>query len=242
MWEITLVGQKEDFVYFLLLEDMLKSCLNSKPIIAISGNNRLFCSIAIQDKRRIKQVKKCIIETIIKICKEEYFKENLRVISDDNSDLNNFIFISLVMINLQDEIDYACVKVRFSKVLHIRSLMKFRLSKLYKVWDKFINYFNYAFENTDCEEIYLQFLKFLATSSRSENEVMYLEQNTDSMRILDKEKRLLSSVPKSDEIGVIVNLIVLSPKKLIVNCYNSLSSKVAELIEYIFQDRISILL
>jgi hypothetical protein len=71
---------------------------------------------------------------------------------------------------------------------------------------------------------------------------MYLEQGKDSMIILDKNKKLLSSIPKNDEIGVVVNLIVLSPKKLIINCYTSLSNKIAGLIEYIFQDRISILL
>jgi len=242
MWEITLIGQKEDYVYFVLLEDMLKNCLKVNPIIAISNRNSLLCSIAISDRKQIKTVKKCILEIIIKICKEEYFRENLNNVLGSDQDLNNFILHSLVTINLQDEVDYARIKVKFSKIWHIRSLMRFRLNKLYAIWDRFIKYFNFTFADNITDEIYLEFLKFLATSSMSNSDIMYLEQNKDTMCILDKDKKLLSSIPKNDEIGVVVNLIVLSPKKLIINCYNSLSSKIAGLIQYIFQDRISILL
>ena len=57
-----------------------------------------------------------------------------------------------------------------------------------------------------------------------------------------KEKNMISSIPKSDEIGIIVNLIMFAPRKLIINCINSLSTKVSNMISYIFEDRVSVLL
>jgi hypothetical protein len=241
MWEITLIGQKEDYVYFVLLEDMLSSILREKPIVAISGDNRLVCSIAIRDKSRLRQVKKCIVEIIIKICKEEYFREKLDIDTDADEDMFNFVLLSLIMINLHDEVDYSCVKLSLSKTIHIRSLVRFKLNKLYTLWDRFIRYFNKFVSIGRGDEIYLQILKFIANCSGSSNEIMYLEDGQHEMRILDKNQKLLSAIPKSDEIGVIVNLIVLSPKKLIINCYDCLSHKVAGLIQYIFGDKLSIL-
>ena len=212
MWEITLVGQEQDYEYFVLLEDKLKKSLEDKPIIAISGQKNLCCSIAISNKNKLKLVKKYILEIIIKICKEEYFRENLEDISFIDNFINDFILFSLINVNLSDEVDYAYIKVKFSKILHIRSLAKFRLRTLYSVWDKFIAYFNSVKYNFAEEEMYLEFLKFLASSSITENEVMYLEQKNNMMIISDKNKNSLSSVPIDDEIGVVVNLILLSPK------------------------------
>ena len=49
-------------------------------------------------------------------------------------------------------------------------------------------------------------------------------------------------IPKTDEIAVVVNLIVFAPSRLIINCYNALSGRIAELIKYLFADRVSILI
>ena len=70
----------------------------------------------------------------------------------------------------------------------------------------------------------------------------YLEENEDSMFLKDKSRKVLVSVPKTDEIAVVVNLIVFAPSRLIINCYNALSGRIAELIKYLFADRVSILI
>ena len=115
MWEITLVGQEQDYEYFVLLEDKLNKCLDERPIVAITGHKKMFCSIAINNKKKLKLVKKYILEIIIKICKEEYFKENLDDIGFVDNFINDFILFSLINVNLSDEVDYAYVKVKFSK-------------------------------------------------------------------------------------------------------------------------------
>ncbi|MGN0961050.1 MAG: hypothetical protein ACI4PF_02480 [Christensenellales bacterium] len=240
MWEITLIGNSVDYMYFVMLEEELKSTLKDKVIFAMTLGNGLTCSIAIKDKRYINFVKTSVLECIIKIVKEEYFKEHLKIKRSDE-ELNNFILMSLVLINLQEEIDYARVRIKLTKTIHIRSLMNFKLNKFYFIWDRLIDYFNSQLgENQD--EIYLEFLKILANNTHSKTEIMYLEQIRENMCILDKDKQLIITTPKDDEIGVVVNLIAYAPKKIIINCYDTLSTKVAELIKYIFEDKISVLL
>ena len=62
------------------------------------------------------------------------------------------------------------------------------------------------------------------------------------MILLDKKKNRVRKISKSDEIGIIASLIMFAPKKIIINCLDKLSSKVANLITYIFEDRVSVLL
>lgn len=241
MWEITLVGESLDYIHFALLEEELKSSLKDKVIVAISLGKNLTCSIALKDRRHVNFVKTSILECIIKICKEEYFEANFKIKGSDK-ELNDFILMSLILINLQEEVDYARVRVKLTKIIHIRSLMMFRLKKLYFIWERLIGYFNISLSQKFHDEIYLEFLKLLANNTRSKTEIMYLEEYKENMCILDKNKQILSSTPKDDEIGVVVNLIAYAPKKIIINCYEKLSNKVATLIRYIFEDKISVLL
>ena len=60
--------------------------------------------------------------------------------------------------------------------------------------------------------------------------------------IEDAKKNLIKVSSTGDEIGLIVNLIVYAPKKLIISCLDSLSANVAGLIRYIFEDKICLLL
>ena len=90
--------------------------------------------------------------------------------------------------------------------------------------------------------VYLEFLRFLVLNSEPKNEVVFLINSDQSVQLLDNENKILSDMPKSDEIGVVVNLILQAPKKLIINCFDSLSKKVADLIMYIFDDRICMIL
>ena len=62
------------------------------------------------------------------------------------------------------------------------------------------------------------------------------------MLILDQKRKKLKLLSKNDDIGIIANLVMLAPKKLIINCIDALSEKVTNLISYIFEDRVSVLL
>lgn len=241
MWEITLVGEKSDYVYFSLLDKELRDIAGTNLITAMTIMDKICYSVAIKEKKYINFVKNAIFELIIKINKEEYFKEKL-IFKNNINGLNHFIITSLVFINLQEEIDYARVIVKLSKTVFIRSLMMFKLNKLYKIWDKLICFFNLNLMYKSENEISLEFLKLLANNIQSRTEIMYLDIIKDNMCIFDKNKNLISCTPEEDEIGVIVNLITYAPKKIIINCYDHLSSKVTELIKYIFDDKCSFII
>lgn len=242
MWEVTLIGKMQDYMHFRLFEKMLEASYNKQVFVAISDSADTTClSIAVTNKRLINTLKKLILELIIKICKEEYFVSNLNIVTEDD-ELRHFVLLTAIISNLEDEIDYAKVKVKFSKVIHIRSLLRFRLDKLYFLWEKFANYFNYTFKYTISDELYLEFLKFLVNNSRRDGEIVYLEKEDNYFCFKNKNNKLLSKIIRTDEVGIIVNLIVMAPLKLIINCYSSLSSKIAGLIEYLFEDKVSILL
>ncbi len=242
MWEITLVGNEADYMHFVYFEKMLKGTYHDQVIVAISGvEDSLKFSIAVKSPKIVGSIKKLLIELIIKISKEEYFKANLNIRTNDE-ELKLFVLMTAVISNLDDEIDYSMVKVKFSKILHIRSFVRFRLSKLYYLWQKYADYFNYTFQGEITDEVYLDFLKFLAESSRSGSDTIYLIERNNHVIFKDNNKKILASIPKNDEIGLVVKLIVCAPNKLIINCYSSLSSKISSLINYLFEDRVSILI
>lgn len=241
MWEITLVGKPNDIGFFLELRDFLKIKLGKEVIIVISIENNLLCSIALSNKKEISFVKKYVFETIIKIIKTEIYESRLTIFTDDKS-LNAFMLSSLVMINLKDEVDYAIEFTKLSKIIHISSFVNFKLKKLIEIWLREINYYNVIFNSYPRDDLYLEILRFLAQNSIYREEVIYLEENNDKMLILDNHKNAIKKISKRDEIGIIVQLIMYCPKKIIINCFSSLSDKVSSLISYIFEDRVSLLL
>ena len=242
MWEVTLIGERQDYMHFLIFEKMLKASYKNQVLIAISSNADIsYLSIAVGNRRLINSIKSLVLELIVKICKEEFFMKELNIVTEDD-ELKYFVLFTAVLSNLDDEVDYAKVKVKFSKVIHIRSLLRFRLKQLYLLWEKFANYFNYTFKFSVSDEFYLEFLKFLANNSRKNGDIIYLDNEDNCIFIRNKSNKILSKIDKNDEVGVVVSLIVMAPMKLIINCYSILSSRITRLIEYLFEDKVSILL
>ena len=92
MWEITLFGEKQDYMHFVLFEDFLNKTLSKNVIVAISDSrNNLCCSIVLLQRKYLNFLKRAILELIIKINKEDFFKENMKTKSSD-SDINYFSF------------------------------------------------------------------------------------------------------------------------------------------------------
>ena len=171
----------------------------------------------------------------------KYCKVYVSIFSDDKS-LNSFILSSLILINLVEETNYAKRFSKLTSVLNIRSFVFFKLHKLIEVWEKEIVYYNSTFSGEYKDGLYLEFLRFIAQNSHNKIDIAYLEDNSREMLLLDKSKKTIRVLSKGDEIGIIVCLVMYAPKKLIINCLDSLSRKVANLISYIFEDRVSILL
>lgn len=240
MWEITLRGKPSDIVYFLELKNNLKEILHKNTLVVITFEKDLVCSIAINRNKLQKIAIQIIYETILKISKVEYLTENLKVFSSDKS-LNAYFVSTIVNIEMPNEIRYAMQEVRLPKVVCVRSFVMFKLHKFYEIWQREVDYYNYNFSNVTGEN-YLDFLKFLALNIHTKSDIMYLEEIDSQMYLLDKKRREMKKLSIDDDVGIIANLVMFAPKKLIINCINSLSKKVTSLISYIFEDRVSVLL
>lgn len=240
MWEITLIGKKLDILYFQDLIERLK--LRYEDMYsAITYSKELILSIAINNDECIDEIEDMVYETILKISKGEVFDKNLKIFGSDKS-FNSFMLSTLILMDLKEEIEYAKIHTKLSPKVNIRSFTYFRLHKMVKLWGKVIDYINIQFSNSFHDEMYLEFLKFLATNSSTQIDLIYLEEHKDKMYLLDKNRNTISIVPKADEIGMIVNVIVYSPRKLIISGIDNLSSRVTNLLSYIFEDRLSLLI
>lgn len=240
MWEITIVGNVCDIIYFEELQDNLSDKFGKDIIVAVSYLDDLVCSIATVNSKIVDEIKFMVYETIIKSCKLEFFRNNLDIL-DDNKTINSYILSTLVSLDLTDEILFAIKNTRLHKKLIIRSFVNFELNYLIQVWKSLCEYINISLSGKK-ETVYISFLRFLAKNLKSSYDVIYLESNCKDIDILDKDRKRISRISKKDEIDLIVNLLMCSPQKLIINCYNELSNKLSELIRYIFEDKISVLL
>jgi hypothetical protein len=241
MWEITIIGNEEDNGYFELIKEQINLTFGKDVIVAISIGYTCYCSIATEHDEYITDLKYLVVQTIIKISKIEFFLDNITILGND-IELNKFIIISLAHIGLEEECNYIISNIKIPNRICIRSFAKFKLARLEYVWNTTIKYLSKRLSGIDESYLYLEFLRFLANNCESKIDVVYVVYGQDSIQLLNDKKQIITCIPKNDEVGVVVNLILFAPKKLIVNCLGSISDKVAELISYIFEDRLSVIL
>lgn len=240
MWEVTIVGKIRDIIYFEQLQDRLKDEFDKDVLVAVSLTDNLVCSIATINEHIINLIEKLIFETMIKCFKLELFETELEFI-DNNKSLNSLILSTLISLDITDEINYAIHNSKLSNVINIRSFVNFRLNYLVKAWKTLTQYINIMLSSKS-ENFYIEFLKIIANEIKTDFDVMYLECNNKNIELLDKNKKIVYSMTSQDEVDLIVNLLIYSPDKLIINCYNELSHKLTEMLKYIFEDKISVLL
>lgn len=241
MWEITLCGKYEDVVHLLDMEKILKDTLNKDIVSVIWIHDDVICNLAVVGEENITFTRKVIIETILKIAKTKYFRENLKIFAKDKS-LNTFLISSLVMVDLEEEIDFVFNHFDINKYINISSFINFKLLDLKDKWLYIIDYINITFFGSSEDNVYLDFLKFLTELQSPKHEVLYLEKHDKNLELFDAKHAKIKSIESYDEIGVVVNLIMLSPKKIIVNCVDKLSDKISNLMNYIFDEKLSFLL
>lgn len=240
MWEITLRGKPSDILHFLQLKNEIKELMNKNALVVITFDHDLVCSIGIIKDKRLKKVKCLIYQTIIKIAKLEYLNNNLKVFVKDKS-LNSYFVSSIINCSLRDEVRYAMRISNLTPTLVIRSFVQFKLHNIYDLWLNEVEYYNYNFSSSNGEN-YLKFLKFLVLNIHTKSDILFLEEINSELLLLDKDKKEMKKFQIGDDIGIIANLIMYAPKKLIICNTNSISSKVTNLISFIFEDRVSMIL
>ncbi|MCI5497898.1 MAG: hypothetical protein MR412_04870 [Firmicutes bacterium] len=240
MWEITLLGNASDIVYYLELKNTLKRNFGNDVLAVITFEKALVISIAVLNKAKIAKAKNLVMQTIIRIVKVEYMQNNLKCFCNDKS-LNSFLLSNIITLDMKDEVKYALQVAKLSSIVNIRSFVLFKLHNFIDLWEREIAYLNAQFSSRE-DDKYLDLLKFIANNNSSKWDILYLETTKDQMFLLDKKRNTLKAVCIDDEVGIIANLVMFAPKKLIINCSHLLSDKVSNLIAYIFEDKISVLL
>lgn len=241
MWEITLCGKYTDIFYLLEMEKVLKDNLYKDIVSVVWINDDVICNLATLNERYIEYTKKIIIETILKIAKTDFFKKNLNINIKDKS-LQTFLISSLVMIDLEEEIEFVYNHFSLDKYININSFINFKLNDLKEKWLFLVNYINKTFLKSFEDSVYLDFLKFLTDLQSPKYEVLYLDKYNENLELFDNKNKKIKSISCKDEVGVIVNLIMLCPRKIIIKCLDKLSSKFSNLIEYIFDEKLSFIL
>lgn len=241
MWEITISCGYQDIAYLLEMENNLKNLYSKDVMIIITMEEGIICNIAVIKNSIINDVKKIIIETMIKCYKSIYFSENLKF-SKNNITLNSFMISSLVILELIEEVEFVYQNYEISSYINFKSFVYFKLFEFIDKWKYVCNYINVVILNNDEELICLEFLKFICCLQKPRYEVLYLEHNNTNLLLCDVNHKKLKKIEITDEISVITNLIMLSPKKIIINCYEKLTDKATQLINYIFDDKLCFLL
>lgn len=241
MWEITLCGKYDDVVYLVDLEKILKDRYKSDVITAIWICDDVIFNIATNNQKIVENIKKIILELLIKIAKTKFFKDNLHIFINDTS-INTFLISSLTMIDLEEEMEEEFVQFDINNYINIHSYILFKFRDLRLHWQYLADYINYSFLNSSGDGVYLEFLKFLTNLQSPKYEALYVEKNNKYLEIFNVCHEKIKSLPDNDEIGVIVNLIMLSPKKIIVNCLDNLSTKTSNLLNFIFEEKLTYLL
>jgi len=241
MWEITLHGEYDDVVYLLEMEKTLKDNLKKDIVSVIWITEDIICNLAGANDRNTKYIKGIISETILKIAKTKFFQENLNISVCDTS-IFTFLISSLVIVDIDEEIDFIANIIDSMTYVDINAFINFKLMSLKDKWSYLIHYINNTYRGNHEDNVYLDFLKFLSDLQTPKYDVLYLERNNGYLELLNKKHEKLKKFDNSDEIGVIVQLIILCPKKIIISCIDHLSEKVSSLMNYIFDEKVSYLL
>lgn len=239
MWEITLIGKMEDYGYFSQLKDsILKLKLNT--YISVSVGEKLYISIASYSDIS-SDIDDLIYEAIIKINKRDFMINHLDFINN-NGVLDDFILSSIIYMDLPKEIRIAKYYAKLGKTNDVRSFFRFKLHQFLDIWQSITQELNLSINSSKKESIYLDFLKFLADVTEPKFDIIYLNKDSNKIQLLDINQNSIKSLSLKDEIDIIVNLIMYSPKKIVIHKSNLFSKNIYNMIDYIFRDRVSLVL
>lgn len=246
MWEISISVSYKFKKYLDFLKINLMNKLERNIICAsVKIENDYVLSLALKDDIKVneykKYIKKQLATIIVKLEKEEYLKNRLNL-SELQPSFKNALIKALILFDIDQEIKQVMARIDLDKNININAFYQFRLRLLKHKWEDIISLTSQENLYLKNPEVLLEFLKFLIENIPENNFEVTLKKKGD--KFLFCNANTYKSITTKDistengELDIITNLIVLSPKKIYINCTDNLSEEIVLFLKYLFDKKI----
>ena len=241
MWEISLNIKSENYAIANLLYKTLSDAIEQMQGIITSNEENGYISILVAvDKSHLEKAKllisSCIIEIICTSFKMSFLDSYLVFPRQDKIGLLAF---KKALLNFDKETDKFIVKknLELKHDFFIESFYHFRLRTLQEKWAELVSLSN---ENSDyliSSDSFIDLLKFLVDNlDICEDEISIVKED-NGYKIFTLSEGQYQNKIFSEE-SIVSSVIDLSPQK--INLYFKESSSAIDLLERIFEERITI--
>ncbi len=189
-----------------------------------------------------------ISDAISTFFKLEFVEQNLRIPVKNEISFKAF---KKALVAFDRETDKYIVSraLKIEGELNLESFFNFRLKPLRMKWIEIIKLANDNASYLLCSDTFLDLLKFLIDNIEISRGTINVVKKDNEFKLCDESfNEILSSQvplanlePESNEVGLVTNLIALSPRKINVYCSPFENNCALTLISQIFENRVSIL-
>lgn len=240
MWEFSLNIRSENFEIAQFFYNSITSCISASDGVVTSheANNYISILFAINDKvkDRVKAlISGAIIEVICCKFKAEYLNSSLVLPEHDIIGMEAF---KKALLNFDKETDKFIItkNLNLSNNLYLESFYQFRLKSLKEKWAELVSLSNENREYLVSKESFIDLLKFLVDNlDICEDEINVVKED-GGFRIYTDECDMQGQLISEE--SMVSSVIDLSPQK--INLYFNESSNAINLLERIFEERITI--
>ncbi len=241
MWEISLIIQTKYKRYLQVLEEKLKIEFDSNKIQSAfyDGKENSTLSLAIKEPtyKFKKTLKKLIAEIVLLTEKENIILNNIKHHNKDITSKSVFVK-TLVLFDFEEEKKEIENLIELSKRIDLHAFFNFRLMHLKNKWLDLVNLANKDDSVVSNAEVLLEILVESLTPS---GRIVIVEYDKGFELYDENGKKCDESFLSSeinDEVELITNLILLSPKKIKIMCKEKISAESLNLINYIFSNKL----
>lgn len=239
MWEFSLNLKTENFEIAKSFFNAINSNISSIDGMITSHEENDYISILLavndRDEGKVKNfVSNTLIEIICTDFKDEYLTKYLLLPEHDIIGMTAF---KKALLNFDRETDRFIIKKNLvlGNNLYLESFYQFRLRSLQDKWSELVSLSNENREYLLSRESFIDLLKFLVDNLDIGEDEISIVKEKDGYRIYNQkteENQLLS------EESIVSSVIDICPQK--INLYFNESSKATNLLERIFEERITI--
>lgn len=215
--------------------------LNRKHFVVVGCNE-------IEKPRTCFFISDAISDAVSTFFKLDYIEENLQIPIKNEM---NFQAFKKALVAFDRETDKYIISraLKIEGEIDLDSFYNFRLKPLRTKWSEIIKLANDNAAYLLCSDTFLDLLKFLVDNIEISRGTINVVKKDNEFKLCDERfNEILSSQvplsnlePESSEIGLVTNLIALSPRKINVYCSPFENNCALTLISQIFENRVSIL-